>query len=165
MFLPGIALALLVAQDLEGFAKAHLPPGAGLAHPPVSGAFGPAGKHIVLLYRDDPDDSGEFRGTVYLDGRRPQQLPPLGLIANQFAVDVKAVFFASKDLLVLYGYHRNGSEADDSHACAVYRWNGSGFIRVSDVEHKIAGLATASAVRQRLGRLSPTMNKQGDIRK
>ena len=55
---------------------------------------GPPGRHIVLLYRPQAgDDSGEFKGTVLLGRERPQQLPPLALIPNQFAIEVKAVFF------------------------------------------------------------------------
>jgi len=40
-----------------------------LAHPVVAGSFGPAGRHIVMLYRPDGEDI-EFQGTVYLEGKR-----------------------------------------------------------------------------------------------
>ncbi len=165
--LAGIAVAVLfaAAQDLEGFAKSHLPAGTELAHPVVAGAFGPAGRHIVLLYRPESDDSSEFQGMVFLNGERPQPLPALGLVPNQFAVEVKAVFFDGAQLFVLYGYHRNGSQADDSHACAVYRWRDTEFLRVPDVERKIVGLSTAAAVRERLRRAVPTLKRPGDKKK
>jgi hypothetical protein len=148
--------ALCPAQDLDQFAKAHLPEGMDLAHPAVSGAFGPVGKHVVLLYRPHLSD-GEFKGVVYVAGREKGiDLPAVGLIPNQFTIEVKAVFFeklpgdSTPDLLILYGYHRNGSEADDSNACLVYQWRGNQFVRVPDVENKIVSLATADAVRKRL---------------
>ena len=163
----GIALAVLcaAAQDLDQFAKAHVPAGMELAHPAVPGTFGPAGRHIVVLYRPESDDSAEFKGIVFLNGERPQPLPPLGLVPNQFAIEVKAVFFDSTQLFILYGYHRNGSQADDSHACAVYRWRDTEFVHVPDVERKIVGLSTAAAVRQRLRRAIPTLRRPGDKKK
>jgi hypothetical protein len=132
-----------------------LPPGDALAHPAIEGSFGPAGKHILLLSRLVNDD-GEFKGTVYLNGDKPSALPEIGLIPNQFAIEVKAVFFekppgaANLDLLILYGYHRNGSESDDGHACLIYRWRGHNFVRVEELEKKVANLDTAAAVRRRL---------------
>ncbi|HEY3740270.1 MAG TPA: hypothetical protein VGL53_10520 [Bryobacteraceae bacterium] len=150
------ALCLGAAQNLEQFAKAHLPNGMELAHPPLEGSFGPPGRHIVLLYRPELED-GEFKGTVYLDGDRPRDLPPMGLIPNQFAIDVKAVFFekaeahaAGPALIILYGYHRNGSESDDSSACLIYQWRDNQFVRLPELEKKVASLTTASAVRKRL---------------
>jgi hypothetical protein len=159
------AAALAATQDLEQFAKAHVPTGSELAHKPVAGTFGPPGRHIVLLHRPESDDAGEFRGTVFLNGERPQTLPPLDLIPNQFAIEVKAVFFDSAQLFILYGYHRNGSQADDSHACAVYRWRDTEFVRVPDVERKIVGLSTAAAVRQRLRLAVPTLKRPGEKKK
>jgi hypothetical protein len=167
----GVAIALLFsasacceAQSLEQFAKDHLPAGMELAHPAFAGTFGPVGRHIVVLYRPAGED-GEFKGTVYLGSERPHELPPMGLIPNQFTIDVKAVFFENAaggpepELFVLYAYHRNGSEADDSHACQVYQWRNDHFERVPAVEAKVAGLATASAVRQRLRRAIPSLKK------
>jgi hypothetical protein len=144
------------AQDLEQFAKAHLPEGMEFAHPPVTGFFGPPGKHVVLLYRPRRDE-GEFKGVVYLDrSDKGFDLPPMGLIPNQFAIEVKAVFFekpaaaAAADLFILYAYHRNGSDADDGTACLVYRWQDRQFVRVPELEKKVTSLATADAVRRRL---------------
>ncbi len=166
------ALALS-AQNLEQFATERLPKGAELAHPVVAGSFGPPGRHIVMLFRsgENVDDSGEFQGIVYLDSQRPQTLPPMGLIRGQFATEVKAVFFENAsggpepELFILYAYHRNGSTADDSHACLVYKWQDGHFVRVGEVERKVAGLATASAVRQRVRRAIPTLRKPSDYRK
>jgi hypothetical protein len=160
-----VAAALAANQDLEQFAKAHLPAGSELAHPPVAGSFGPPGRHIVLLHRPESDDDGRFRGTVFLNGERPQALPSLDLIPNQFATEVKAVFFDDSQLFILYAYHRNGSQADESHACAVYRWRGTEFVSAPDVERKIAGLSTAAAVRQRLRRAVPTLKRPGEKKK
>ena len=129
-----------------------------LAHPAVVGSFGPPGRHTLLLYRPQFED-GEFKGTVYLGGggEHFSELPALGLIPGHFATEVEAVFFdkagpggTGLDLFVLYSYHRNGSESDDGHACAVYRWRGDRFVSLPDVEKRIAGLATAAAVRKRL---------------
>lgn len=165
--------ALCLGQNLEQFAKAHVPKGMELAHPPLEGSFGPAGRHIVLLYRPALED-GEFKGTVYLDGDRPRELPPMGLIPDQFAIDVKAVFFdkaqaggAPPALIILYGYHRNGSESDDSSACLIYQWRDNQFIRLPDVEKKVASLTTASAVRKRLRQIvaNTTEASQGDKKK
>ena len=161
-----LALCYGQSQSLEQFAQSHLPKGMELAHPPVAGSFGPSGRHIVLLYRPEADDTGEFKGTVYLGGERPHDLPPLALIPNQFAIEVKAIFFeqtagsVEPALFILYGYHRNGSEADDGHACAVYQWRDNHFVRSRDTENKVARLATASAVRLRLRQLIPTLKKQ-----
>jgi hypothetical protein len=162
-------LAICQGQDLNVFAKAHLPSGMELAHPPVAGSFGPPGQHIVVLYRPEGDEAGEFQGTVYLGGKGelPSKLPPLGLIPNQFAIEVKAVFFekvpgigsAQPALIILYSYHRNGSETDDSHACAVYQWRDHQFVRLPDTEKKIATLSTAAAVRRRLRQSLPTPDK------
>src|SRR4051812_38967220 len=85
-------VAFCQGQNLEQFAQAHLPAGMELAHPAVSGSFGPAGRHTVMLYRPTGDD-GEFKGVVYVEGKRAYELPALGLIPNQFAVEVKSVFF------------------------------------------------------------------------
>jgi hypothetical protein len=136
-----------------------------LAHPPVGGSFGPAGRHIVLLYRPQGDD-GEFKGVVYLAGEQPSDLPPLDLIPNHFTVEVEAVFFeraeiaAEPSLIILYSYHRNGSDSADGHACAIYSWRGNQFVRLMEVEKKVASLSTASAVRQRLRESVPSPSKR-----
>jgi len=159
--LPAIlVVTLCLGQDLAEFAKSHLPDGTELAHPPVAGSFGPAGKHIVLLYRP-MNDSGEFKGSVYIGGERASELPEIGLIPNQFAIEVQSVFFekppagASADLFILYAYHRNGSESDDGYACLIYRWRDNRFVRVNDLEKKVTNLPTAAAVRRRLRQIHP----------
>jgi hypothetical protein len=158
------AAAACEGQPLEQFAKDHLPAGMELAHPPVAGTFGPVGRHIVLLYRP-AGETGEFKGTVYLDSQRPYELPPAALIPNQPPIEVKAVFFDNAaggpdpELLVLFAYRRNSSETHENHGCHVYLWRGDHFERVPDVEKKVAGLSTASAVRERLRRAIPTLKR------
>ena len=108
-----------------------------------------------MLYRPASDD-GEFKGIVYVEGKRPYMLPGLGLIPNQFAIEVQAVFFekaaggSEQELLILYSYHRNGSESDDGHACAVYQWSNNQFVRLPGEEKKVLNLATAAEVRRRI---------------
>jgi hypothetical protein len=116
-----------------------------------------------MLYRPNGDD-GEFKGVVYVEGKRAHELPALGLIPNQFAVEVKSVFFENAaggsrpELFILYSYHRNGSQSDDGHACAIYQWRDNQFVRLPAEEKKVVNLATASAVRQRLRQATTNPN-------
>ena len=153
-------------ETLQAFAAKQIPPGMKFAHPAVEGQFGSPGRHVVLLYRP-ADDTGEYRGTVLMAapaGYKRYELPSLELIPNQFDIEVKSVFFESvtsgpeRELFVLYAYHRTGGTSDDGHACAVYQWRDDQFVRLEEVEKRIAGLATAAAIRMRL-RPPPAVRK------
>lgn len=56
---------------------------------------------------------------------------------------------------MLYSYHRNGSQQDDSHGVYVYDWTGRDFVSLDAVGAKLAGLDTAAKVRARLRTLTP----------
>lgn len=147
-------------ESLADFAARLTPSGMRLAHPPVEGEFGPGSRNIVLLFQPAESADSNFRVSVLIpetDGRyRSLEAPPLDLIAGHFDVTVNAVMFAAtqpgpqRDLLVLYAYHRTGSEQDDGNAVAAYSWNGKAFLRDEAAERRLLGAKTAADVRKRL---------------
>jgi hypothetical protein len=162
-------LALLMAQDLmtreareplRTFASRALPKGTELAHLPLEGRFGPGAGNVVLLFRRTDDVNSNYSGWVLVPVAPSKYsryvLPEMREIPGHFQIEVQAVFYANADsdpaleLFVLYSYHRNGSQDDDSSAVAVYDWTGKGFVSLEAVEKKLAGLKTAAAVRASL---------------
>jgi hypothetical protein len=162
-------LALLLAQDLvtrearkplRTFAARILPKATELAHLPLEGRFGPGAGNIVLLFRRTDDVNSNYTGWVLVPAAASKYtrhvLPEMREIPGHFQIEVQAVFYANADsdpaseLFVLYSYHRNGSQDDDSSAVAVYDWTGKEFVSLEALEKKLAGLKTAAAVRRAL---------------
>jgi hypothetical protein len=151
-------------EPLGKFAARLLPKGTEVAHSVLEGRFGPGPGNIVLLFRRTDDVNTNYTGWVLVpSGAGPGKyvkhvLPKMREIPGHFYIEVQAVFYANADadpapeLLVLYFYHRNGSQDDDSSATYVYRWTGSGFASLEAVERQLVGLKSAAAVRARLPR-------------
>jgi hypothetical protein len=137
-----------------------LPKGTELAHPPVTGTFGPGPGNIVVLFRTANDTNTNYTGWVLVPAGAGKfhhyVLPAMPEIAGQFEITVEAIVFANADndsrreLLVLYSYHRNGSEQDDSHAVHAYKWDGRAFVAMEKLDEQLAGLKDAASVRRKL---------------
>ncbi len=153
-------------ESLAAFAKRLTPAGRELAHAPLEGAFGPGAGNVVLLWRKADAADTNYSGEVLVPAAAGSRsyarhaLPPMREIPGHFEIEVAAVFYANADrdaaleLIVLYSYHRNGSQADDSHGVSVYDWTGRGFVSLDVIGGKLAGLDTAAKVRARLRTLT-----------
>jgi hypothetical protein len=169
-----IALALIPcrADDVlcqasgspEDVAKRLLTEKTEFAHPVVELSL-PSSEHSsVVLTRQANDVNTNFRGWVvaptqnqscaYRSYELPEMIEPPGL----FDIDVIAVFGAlsgpqkQRYLVVLYRYHKNGSESDSGYASYVYGWNGSGFESQPKLADRVVGLKTAATIRSRLSK-------------
>ena len=142
------------------FAARLLPQDRELAHTVVEGTFGPGPGNIVILFRARNDVNTNYTGWVLVPAGssryRKYELPAMPEIPSRFEITVNAVMFANADkdaareMLVLYSYHRNGSEDDDSNAVHAYDWTGRGFTGMAGIDRNLAGLKTAAAVRRKL---------------
>lgn len=148
-------------MSLADLGKSILPAGRQLAHPVVTGDFGPGKGNVVVLHQAASGSDRNFGGVVLTGGPavyRSCTLPPLNLLPGQFEIEILAVFFANAnrdpaaELFVLYSYHRNGSQEDDGFAVAAYEWKGGTFAALP-LAAKLAGLSTAAAVKARLKQL------------
>ena len=142
------------------FAARLLPQATELAHTVVEGTFGPGAGNIVILFRARDNVNTNYTGWVLVPAGssryRKYELPAMPEIPSRFEITVSAVMFANADkdpareLLVLYAYHRNGSEDDDSNGVHAYDWTGRGFTAMTGMDRNLAGLKTAAAVRRKL---------------
>ena len=143
----------------EQIAKAVMPPGTELAHPPVSVSLPSSYCSLVVLFRPADDVNTNFQGFVVVIGassstEHKYALPPMDEIPGRFDIQVLSVFRAlaatKPVLVVLYQYHRNGSETDSGFASYVYGWSGQEYTKLHDLASKVVGLETAAAVRKKL---------------
>lgn len=152
-------------ETLSHFCGRLLPAGMEFAHPPVELSIGAGGpKSIVMLFRRANDVNTNYTGWVltpeYANSYAIHVLPPMREIPSQFDIDVKAVFDAridsqmSWDLVILYEYHRNGSETDSGFASYLYHCSGrEEFVALNNISSQLAGLKTAIEVREKLRRM------------
>jgi len=149
-------------EPLKEFCRKLLPPQTEFAHPPLEIAFGPSDRNVVMLFRTAYDENTNYVGWVLVPehGSRISYtryvLPPMSEIPGHFDVTVDAVFAAkvgssaTRDLVVLYQYHRNGSTRDDGYASYVYHWTGKGFEIEKQASDKLTGSKTAAEARRKL---------------
>jgi hypothetical protein len=107
-------------ESIQEFCQKHLPEGVELAHPPLQIAFGPSEKNIVVLFRKAYDIDTNYSGWIFVpengevNSYKKNILPPMIEIPGHFDITIEAAFAAnngtrsSRDLVVLYQYHRNG---------------------------------------------------------
>lgn len=165
MFLPLLCAAdtrCLSAANPEGLAKALLTERTELAHPAVEVSLTPSEHSVVVLIRPRDDVNTNFHGWVAVPGNTPScqyhsyELPKMVEPPGLFDIEVRSVFGATvqsekkRDLVVLFRYHKNGSEQDSGFACYVYGWNGQGFVSEPKLADSVVGLTTAAAVRSKL---------------
>ena len=153
-------VARLPREAAADFAARLLPANSELAHTVIEGAFGPGAGNIVVLYRARDSVNTNYSGWVLAPAGpskyRKYELPAMTEIPGQFEITVTAVMFANADkdpareLLVLYAYHRNGSQSDDSNAVYAYHWTGHGFEALTGIDRSLAGLKNAASVRRKL---------------
>ncbi len=152
-------------EPLGRFAARVLPKGTELAHQPLEGRFGPGAGNVVLLFRQTGAVDSNYTGWVLVPANAASRatytkfpLPKMREIPAHFEISVEAVFFANADsdaapeLIVLYSYHRNGSQDDDSTGCYVYHWTGKEFVSMEALERELAGFKSAAAIRAKLAR-------------
>ena len=126
-------------EPLRAFAARILPKGMELAHQPVEGRFGPGAGNVVMLFRRTDDADSNYIGWV-LTPQAKHVLPKMREIPAHFQIEVQSVFYANADsdaaaeLFVLYSYHRNGSQDDDSTAVYVYDWTGKEFVYLESLK-------------------------------
>src|SRR5437660_6437158 len=149
-------------EPLTDFCQRIVPAGMEFAHPPLQVKIGPVSNNIVVLFRLTDNTNENFTGWVLVPDTSNAHsytkyvLPPMFEAPDSFSIEIKAVFGAQlanqagRDLVVLYEYHRNGRPQDSGHASYVYYWTGKDFQLRDKLWEKLAGLRTASAVRQKL---------------
>ena len=147
-------------ESLRDFCKRNLPENTEFAHPPLQLGFSPSARNIVVLFRPADGVNTNYTGWVLVpeheggEAYYKYDLPPMAEIPGRFDISVEAVFAAggqsivSRELVVLYRYHRNGSRNDDGYVSYVYRWTNNSFEVVSDVSRELAGLRTADVRRK-----------------
>lgn len=142
-------------------AASLLPARAELAHPPVQVALPPSPKSLVVLYRAADGVDSNYHGWVLVPAEGQcaytrYALPEMDEAPTLFEIEVKSVFGANvgtkkpRALVVLYKYHRSGSEENSGYASYVYRWSGNGFESLTKTAEKLVGLKTAQQVRNKL---------------
>lgn len=146
-------------QDL---AKELLTDKTELAHPAVEVSLSPSEHSVVVLVRPSDDVNTNFRAWVLVPGNiascryRSYELPKMVEPPGQFDIEVRSVFGVTvgrekrRDLVVLYRYHKNGSEQDSGFGCYVYAWNGQEFVSEPKLAERVVGLKTAAEVRSKL---------------
>jgi hypothetical protein len=156
------AIARKSSQSIEEFCKSMLPEETEFAHPPLQIAFGPSKQNIVMLFIPANGDKTTYTGWVLApsddagQNYRKYVLPQMGEIPDIFDIDVQAVFGSrvgtnhTRDLVVLYRFHRAGRPQDDGYASYVYHWNGTAFETLPKIQRLLVGLQTAEEVRKKL---------------
>jgi hypothetical protein len=152
----------LSGANLQDLAKQLLTDQTELAHPAVEVSLSLSDHSAVVLTRLRDDVNTNYRGWVLVPGNTPHsqyrsyELPKMVEPPGSFDIEVRSVFGAAvgqqkqRDLVVLYRYHKNGSEKDSGFACYVYAWNGKEFVSAPKLADRVIGLKTAAAVRSKL---------------
>lgn len=160
-FFAGAVTAVLTVTSGVSAAEPERPairlaPGEQMAHKGVVGALGPWKRASVWLTQSDTVDEGPFTGRVVGADGRVHPLPPPDEPEPLFRMKVRAVMFRNVDpdsgkaLIVLYSAARIGPRQEPYYAACVYRWDGTSFVRVADIETQLRGAKTASDVTRRL---------------
>lgn len=160
-FFAGTVTALLIATPNVAAADPERPaiqlaPGEQMAHKVVVGALGPWKRASVWLTQSDTKDDEPYTGRVVDVDGRVHPLPPPDEPESVFMMKVRAVMFrnvapdSGNALIVLYSAVRIGPRQTPYYAACVYRWNGTSFVRVADIETKLRGAKTAADVTRRL---------------
>lgn len=132
-----------------------------LAHPAVEVSLPSSPHSVVVLAQPKDDVNTNYQGWVAVPvhtascGYRVYELPPMTEPPAAFDIKVMSVFGATSQatkryLVVLYRYHKNGSEQDSGYASYVYQWQENKFESQQKLSDQVAGLSSASAVRNRL---------------
>jgi hypothetical protein len=152
----------LSGANSQELAKSVLTEKTELAHPAVDLSLPSSPRSVVLLVRPANDVNTNFEGWVAVPtgtascAYRTYGLPPMTERPGRFEIEALAVFAAAagpqrkRNLVVLYRYHRNGSEQDSGYASKVYEWTGNGFEFQAKLADLVVGLKTASAIRSKL---------------
>lgn len=128
------------------------------AHPEVTGAAGPFSHVRVRLdHLADPPDSA-FTGRMIVDGPPARCFVLSGPDAPNdfFLFDVRSILFTPLDqsrhngIVVLYNQSQIGPGNGTQQRAIVYRVSAAGAVRDAALEARLAGAATAAAVRARL---------------
>lgn len=134
----------------------QLAAGEQMAHKVVAGALGPWQQASVWLTQSDTIDDGPYSGRVAGADGSVHPLPPPDEPESAFMMKVRAVMFrnvdqdSSKELIVLFSAVRIGPQQTPYYAACVYKWSGTAFVRMTDVESRLRGARTAADVTQRL---------------
>lgn len=134
-----------------------------LAHPAVEVSLPSSPHSVVVLAQPKDDVNTNYQGWVAVPvhtgscGYRIYELPPMMEPPAAFDIKVMSVFGATSEagkryLVVLYRYHKNGSEQDSGYASYVYKWQENKFESQQKLSDQVAGLSSAAAVRNRLRR-------------
>lgn len=134
----------------------QLGPGEQMAHKVVVGALGPWQQASVWLTQPDTIDDGPYSGRVVDADGSVHRLPAPDEPESAFMMKVRAVMFrnvdqdSAKELIVLFSAARIGPQQAPYYAACVYKWNGTAFVRMADIESRLRGARTAGDVTQRL---------------
>jgi hypothetical protein len=148
------------SETLKNFALRIIPAKTELAHDVIQGAFATSTKNLVILYDTPNAQSSAFSGWVLtpaIDGTYQKfALPIEADLSGRFEVTAQAVFFANADkdaqqeLFIIYSGYRNGTGEKEWHAVHIFDWNGKEFVALTELENKLSGLPTATAIRRKL---------------
>jgi hypothetical protein len=145
-------------------AKRYTLKGQKQAHPVLVGDIGPFRRAVLLLTQNVENSNSAFSGVVIVPGKTQKHvvlpLPPQDEPSEFFAVRVKSVLFQNVDkspeneIIVLYDAQKMGPGEQPYTATCVYKWNGSGFVRLATVEAALADSPDGKAILAKLKSLN-----------
>lgn len=127
-----------------------------LAHKVVTGSLGPWARGHVWLTQSSEVDDAPFAGRVVAPDGAIHALPAPDEPESVFLMKVRSVMFRNvdrspdKELIVLYSAAKIGPQEAPYFSACVYKWNGSSFTRLTDVEARLSGAKTSAEVSRRL---------------
>ncbi len=127
-----------------------------LAHKVVTGSLGPWARGHVWLTQSSEVDDAPFAGRVVAPDGAIHALPAPDEPESVFLMKVRSVMFRNvdrspdKELIVLYSAAKIGPQEAPYLSACVYKWNGSSFTRLTDVEARLSGAKTSAEVSRRL---------------
>ncbi len=127
-----------------------------LAHKVLTGSLGPWSNAQVWLTQSSEVDDAPYAGRVVAADGTVHALPAPDEPESTFMMKVRSVIFrnvdqsADKELIVLYSATKIGPQQPPYYAACVYKWNGSAFTRLADIETRLSGAKTSVEVNKRL---------------
>lgn len=156
LFLAASGAPAAASTGRADIARLYTPKGQASAHPVLVGDIGPFRRAILLLTQSAENTTSAFSGYVIVPDKSQKhvalRLPPQDEPSEFFAIRVKSVLFQNVDksseneIIVLYAAQKMGPGEQPYNATCVYKWTGSGFVRLAAVEAALADSPDGRAI-------------------